>query len=175
MAKAVPIHLLTQPEAPLRASAPVLLVRIQEMMEFATAARDPANVTELHDMRIAGKRLRYTLELFAPVLGGRAFEVLGTVEQIQELLGSIHDCDVLIPLLEQTIDQETEREQKQATRKGGGLPQYLAAEGLAKLLGEKREERDRLYREFLALWDSLPAERFAQDVARLICPPDAAA
>jgi CHAD domain-containing protein len=42
----------------------VLAVRIDEVYAFDRAVRDPANVTDLHDMRIACKRLRYVLEIF---------------------------------------------------------------------------------------------------------------
>ena len=36
--------------------------RLDELFSFAPAVLDPRNVRELHDMRIAAKRLRYVLE-----------------------------------------------------------------------------------------------------------------
>lgn len=168
MAKAVPIYKLTRPDAPLRVSAPVVLVRLQEMLEWSPAIHDPANVEELHNMRIAAKRLRYTLEIFAPSLGPDAGATLKTVEEIQEQLGAIHDCDVLFPLLSATLEKEAEREKKEALRKGGGPPPYLAAEGLVTLLAKKRTEREERYRKFVAYWDSLPPETFTQTLAALV-------
>ena len=49
-------------------------------------------------MRIAAKRLRYVLELTRPALGeprrqGRDARRSG----LQDLLGDIHDCDVMLP------------------------------------------------------------------------------
>lgn len=171
MAKAVPIYKLTDPDGSLRESAPVLLVRLQEMLDFAHAVRDPANVTELHNMRIAAKRLRYTLELFLPVLDKRgASRLLGIAEEIQERLGAIHDCDVLFPLIQDTLEQERDRERKDARKRAGALgpPPFLAVEGLAALTGRKRDERARLFTEFLTFWDALPPERLAADMSLLI-------
>jgi CHAD domain-containing protein len=45
----------------------------------------------LHQARIAGKRLRYTLELFAPALGPRADELLVQLADLQDHLGQIQD------------------------------------------------------------------------------------
>ncbi len=172
MAKAVPIHKLTLPDAELRASAAVLLVRLEEMLEYAQASRDPANVVELHEMRIASKRLRYTMEVFAPVLGPDAPALLATITELQERLGQIHDCDVLLPLLATTLDKETKREHKTTFKSGAGLPPFLAAEGLAALMSRKRAERARLYDEFVTFWDALPPDGFAQSLSDLVSKPN---
>ena len=52
-----------------------------------------------HALRIAGKKLRYTIELFAPVLGEEAEELLTALKRLQGLLGELHDRDVLVDLL----------------------------------------------------------------------------
>ena len=74
----------------LLASAAVIRVRLGEVTEYAPAILDPANVTELHDMRIAVKRLRYTLEVFAPALPpdqvtprGAILEMLRMVREVE--------------------------------------------------------------------------------------------
>lgn len=175
MAKGVPIYKLTQPDKPLRDSAPVVLVRLQEMYDWAPSIRDPQNVEELHNMRIAAKRLRYTMEVFAPVLGKDFAGALKTVEDIQERIGAIHDADVLVPLLEATLEKETERERKKALKKrGGGPPRFSAAEGLAPLIARRRQERERLYHDFIAFWDALPPEAFFARVQNILQPGTAA-
>jgi hypothetical protein len=176
MAKAVPIYKLTQPKAALRESASVLMVRLQEMTDYAEAIRSPENVEELHNMRIAAKRLRYTLELFAPTLEPTgASDLLDRVTEIQERIGAIHDCDVLFPLVQDTLELEMERE-KRATKKRGqtpaGPPPYLAAEGLVGMLARKRDERTRLYSEFIAFWDALPPEKLSSDLSQLMASPE---
>lgn len=168
MAKGAPIYKLTQPDAPLRDSAGVLLVRLQEMYDWADAMHDPANVYELHAMRIAAKRLRYTMEFFVPCFPREFAAALKTVEEIQERIGAIHDCDVIIPLLEKTLKKEMKREHKQAMRKGGGPPRFLAAEGLAPLIAARKNDRDRLYADFVTFWDLLPPTAFFTELTELI-------
>ena len=175
MAKGAPIHKLTQPNAPLRDSAPVILVRVQEMFDWAPAMRDPENMEELHNMRIAAKRLRYTMELFAPCFDEEFQQALKTVEAIQERIGTIHDCDVLLPLLCRTLDKETEREKKKALRKGGSPPLFVAAEGLAPLISRKQAERERLFHEFVAFWDALPPSRLFETIQQAVQPEPMAA
>ena len=170
MAKGLPLYKLTHTDKPLRASAPVLLVRLTEMMEWAQSVHDPDCVDELHAMRIAAKRLRYTLELFAPTLqpADETGAVSAIVADIQERLGLIHDCDVLAPLVEVTMKQEMKREKKKGLRKGGGPPVHLAAEGLSALLQTKNAERVERYNEFIAFWDNLPPEAFVERLTRLV-------
>lgn len=168
MAKGAAIHRMTQPDAPLKDSANVLLVRLNEVFSWADSVKDPANVEELHNMRIAAKRFRYTLEIFAPVLGKDAQSFLKTAEELQEQLGLIHDCDVLFPLLMETLQEEMERERKKALKSNGGPPPFLAAEGLAALLSRKREEREKRYHDFIAYWEKLPPESLTERLAALV-------
>lgn len=96
MAKAHPVPHLS-PDAPLVESARAIIrVRVAEMFSFEFAVGDPARDAELHDMRIAAKRLRYTLEMFRPLLGDEGPPLIDVVKALQERIGVIHDADVLI-------------------------------------------------------------------------------
>lgn len=54
----------------------------------------------LHAFRIEGKRLRYTIELFAPLLNRRTVErILNVLRRVQHLLGEISDCQSVRTLL----------------------------------------------------------------------------
>jgi CHAD domain-containing protein len=75
-------------------------VREDELRSFWPAAGDPTEGEALHDMRIAAKRLRYVLELAAPALGKRARDRAKQARELQDVLGEIHDCDVMLPLLD---------------------------------------------------------------------------
>jgi CHAD domain-containing protein len=56
------------------------------------AARDKAPAEELHRFRIAGKNLRYTLDLFAPLYGDSINGLQRQLKGVQALLGGINDC-----------------------------------------------------------------------------------
>src|SRR3982074_1500598 len=88
------------PEMPLADAAErILRVRLDELYSFAPPALDPSEERALHDMRIAAKRLRYLLELTAPYFGAYAVTGAKRAKQLQDLLGEIHDCDVMLPLV----------------------------------------------------------------------------
>ena len=58
----------------------------------ATCAEEPTP-GELHRLRLAGKRLRYTLELFRGFYGAGLEELLRILKTAQKVLGEISDCD----------------------------------------------------------------------------------
>ena len=89
MAKALPLYAVN-PQESLRSNAPLMLhTRLEELYQFTPYISDPAKVDELHNMRIASKRLRYTLEIFAPCFSGKDFEkVSSQVKSIQEQIGT---------------------------------------------------------------------------------------
>jgi CHAD domain-containing protein len=82
--------------------------RLEELMIWGRYAHDPQRVNELHDLRIAAKRLRYTLEIFSDVVPEGMNVVLEEVTQIQEELGNLHDGDVMIALLNVCLQQQQE-------------------------------------------------------------------
>ncbi|HEY6362630.1 MAG TPA: CHAD domain-containing protein [Vicinamibacterales bacterium] len=50
----------------------------------------------LHEVRIAVKKLRYTLELARELSGSRAMAAIRTLKDVQDLLGRMHDLEILI-------------------------------------------------------------------------------
>lgn len=113
------------PAAPLRGNAAKIVgIRLDELRSFADAALDPAASDAQHDMRIAAKRLRYVLEIVGPGIGPEAGAARRAARELQDVLGEIHDCDVMLPRAE-------------------------GVESLATLLRTRRETRFRRFRE---LW-----------------------
>jgi CHAD domain-containing protein len=53
----------------------------------------PTDVARMHALRIRYKRLRYTAELFSPVLGERADAAAKAAARMQKRLGELHDLD----------------------------------------------------------------------------------
>lgn len=171
MAKGKDVSLLAVPNAPLRESGDMVLVRLNEMLKWAALIDDPQRVEELHNMRIAAKRLRYTLEFFVPVYDARAQALLSLIEEVQERLGYIHDRDVLFPLLLKTLEKET-RHERRAAKGGAGLPAVSAAEGLAALMTRTRTEREKAYEDFRVFWSALPPSSLVVRFARVVAGED---
>ncbi len=133
-------------------AALIVAARVQELLEWERWARDPARVNELHRMRIAAKRLRYTLELFEPVIGKPLNETIEAMKEVQELLGAIHDLDVLTPRMVAEL-----RKSLRSGRKPGTwmTVDYAGSAGLVALCRRKYLERKALHRRFLAAWRTL--------------------
>jgi CHAD domain len=77
-------------------AARIIEVRLDEMLAFAPRAL-AGKTTAQHDMRIAAKRLRYVLELTGFVFGKPADTARRRARDLQDILGEIHDCDVMLP------------------------------------------------------------------------------
>jgi hypothetical protein len=77
-------------------AARIVQVRLDEMLAFAPSALDGKTRAQ-HDMRIAAKRLRYVLELTGFVFGKPADTARRRARDLQDILGEIHDCEVMLP------------------------------------------------------------------------------
>src|SRR3712207_1804747 len=88
----------------------IVRVRLGELCALAAKSQRPDRVEELHDARIAAKRLRYVLEITAPCFGPYAETATKKVKALQDLLGEIHDCDVMLPRLEELRVQLRDRD-----------------------------------------------------------------
>ena len=158
MAKALPLYAVSPHEA-LRSNAPLMLhTRLEELYQFAPYISDPGNVAELHNMRIAAKRLRYTLEIFAPCFTGKDFEkVYSQAKSIQEQIGEIHDRDVRGPLLQTFLDAHAH-----------SRPEVRP--GLERLIQTQQSERDALYIRFIAYWNKLQHQGYKRQFLQMLIP-----
>ena len=100
MAKARDIPGLA-PELPYAvAAARTVELRAQELFDHAEGVLDTADIERVHDMRVASRRLRAVLEIFAPCFPRAEFNgVLRDVKQLADALGERRDPDVHIDSL----------------------------------------------------------------------------
>ncbi|NLC57466.1 MAG: CHAD domain-containing protein [Armatimonadetes bacterium] len=129
--------------------------RLEEMLAYRPYVSQPERVAELHALRIAAKRLRYTMEVFAPLYDGALKPPLQVVRKVQELLGEIHDCDVWEQFLPRFLEEERQRTEEYFghTR---ALRRLLP--GLLYLQQERQRAREERYREFVTFWSELEAQ-----------------
>jgi CHAD domain len=134
-----------RPKQALRINAQrVIAVRLEEMMSWSGALQDASRVQDLHNMRIAAKRLRYVLEMTGVCFQG-AKSVLHDLTDIQDDLGELHDLDVLIDILRSRLvglDSATEAAAVEIL--GSEAPARDKANHLRRILYEQARNRRRL-------------------------------
>ena len=186
MTRAWPVPNL-DPDASLAENARrILAVKLAEFYAYAPIVADEHAIEELHDMRIATKRLRYTLELFRPVFGKPGQKQIERVKALQEELGEIHDHDVRIALIEEELAavaaaQSAAINQELADAPAAAHPAITAAalrpppddprRGLLALLGRQHAARRNHHRAFLALWRRHNAAGMRATLAELSAMP----
>ena len=81
------------------AAARALTARLDELSAVPGDLAE-LNAEQLHEVRIACKRLRYSIEFFADILGDALTPLREACERMQELLGQVHDIDVWLARVE---------------------------------------------------------------------------
>jgi CHAD domain-containing protein len=77
-------------------------IRAQEMWDHADGVLDTEDIDRVHDMRVATRRLRAVLEVFAPAFDQRRLKrVLKDVKALADALGARRDPDVQLAALAQ--------------------------------------------------------------------------
>jgi hypothetical protein len=171
--KARPVKGL-DPDMPLAEGArKIVEVRLGELYGFVPAVLDPMDVRALHDMRIAAKRLRYVLEVTEPCFGPMVAEAVKEAKRLQEILGEIHDCDVMLPRVAAHVEGLAEHDAMTARLPFDGasdlppeavrdVPNRHRYPGLRSLSTYLRARRAVLYESFLEHWARLERESFRE-------------
>ena len=100
MAKARDIPGLERATSFREAAAAAVEVRTEEVFSFADGVLDTGDIERVHDMRVATRRLRAAMEIFAPCFPKQSFKrALGEVKELADVLGARRDPDVHIAAL----------------------------------------------------------------------------
>jgi hypothetical protein len=191
MAKAKPITNLDV-QAPTRQNAvQIVQARLTEMYEWSNFVDSPYAIRELHNLRIAAKRLRYTLAIFADFLPGDCKPLAKELQQLQDELGALHDSDVLIALLRLCLGSQenpitdpkllTGQKGKKPKTKSFIRPELLAAvldpsvaptpqerDELEQFLREQEQKRQEHYQAFRQHWYRLQEQDFRRHLLTVI-------
>ncbi len=114
-----------------------------------------ADVTTLHDLRIAAKWLRYTLEFVREALGPEAGPVIERVVALQDHLGWLHDADVAAGLARTFLVEHA-----------GDLAEQEAA-AIGRYLVDRERELARLRKTVGPSWRGVSSLAFRRALGRL--------
>jgi CHAD domain-containing protein len=124
----------------------------EELQERGAGIYRPLKSKRLHRIRIAAKRLRYALELFAACFGG-AKELARDLAGLQKALGNLHDCDEWIKVCGEYLSERGAVEDT-------GVGESARREAAHWLLQHFLNKRDAHYIEALAIWRGWEREGF---------------
>ncbi|MHB0924308.1 MAG: CHAD domain-containing protein [Bellilinea sp.] len=139
--------------------------RLGEFLAFDEIVPQPDKVQELHAMRIAAKRLRYTLETFAPLFEDGLKTTIKSMRASQDMLGEIHDSDVWDVTMQEFMDEERLRTIEYF---GTARPYKRLAPGLLLYQEARRSERNSIYEIFTQSWEQWKNEGLWDDLTALL-------
>jgi len=137
---------------------------LERLLAHDTALQNPDDADGHHKARIAAKKLRYTLEVYRPIYPNRLKSSLGQIKKLQESLGTLHDCDVWVQFLTQVVSdrypalvpQDDTKPNFFGTR-GPGTGGSPAEPEVVHLLLDRKQKRDLIYRDLVAIWEDCKA------------------
>jgi len=115
-----------------------------------------ADIETIHQLRIAGKWLRYTLEFFREALGPEVDQLIPRVVALQDHLGWLHDADVTIGLTRQFLVSNAGRLDPAQT------------EVIAAYLQGRERELERLRRTIGSTWRGVNGVAFRRLLGRAV-------
>ena len=174
-------------ETPLRVVAQgEILKRLDELEATREDILGPDDSDALHALRIAAKRLRYSLEMFSVCFPDAvAVERADGVRIMQDVLGRIHDLDVLQGLLEERvglIDAEARdralhiaRAPSEGESRDRSLLDHAHSDGkvdgrlgLYRVIAAKADERRDAYGRFEEQWTEWQESGFLASIRELL-------
>ncbi len=145
----------------LRHVVPVVVYRrlaaVRAFDEWVTQPDVP--LERLHQLRIAGKRLRYALEFFREVLGPESEALIDTMKGFQDHLGDLQDAVVACNLLRDFLTWGTWGHAR--NQEGSWPSEPVVAPGVATYLAVRQKEIQRLVETFPQAWSKIQTSDFS--------------
>jgi CHAD domain-containing protein len=148
---------------------------VTEFLDHTRTFPTEQEADQLHEVRIATKRLRYALQLFEKPLKPESTAIIEQLTELQDELGEIHNLDVLIELTRNELVAIADEAVEHAMKHDPGPDLNAEAEwkDLIALLTQTAERRRSQYEEVRAHWEGLEASGFTGQLVAL-SDPDAA-
>jgi len=134
-----------------------IVKRIDKLLAYEACLSSPGDAGQHHQMRIAAKRLRYTMELFRPAYEGDLDECLSAMKKLQDLLGDLHDCDVWLQLLPDFLADESKRAEAWFGKASSVSSVNRLRAGIEHLQASRLSDRERIFAKLGEYWRRLRA------------------
>ena len=139
-----------------RDTAPSRLWTAYEGVRAYDAVLRWADLATLHQLRIAGKRLRYAMEFFREPLGPEAGMLIERVTALQDHLGLLHDADVAAGLARAFLVERS------------ALLAPASIDAVGRYLSDRERESVRLRRTLGPTWRRVTSIEFRRALGRAV-------
>jgi CHAD domain-containing protein len=143
-----------------------VLRQLDELIQHQDSLANPEDRDRHHAMRIAAKRLRYTLEISRAVHPGRLDAAVEAIKKVQTLLGDVHDCDVWLDHLDAFA--RAERKRIVAMFGHAGRFQRLLP-GIEYLQSDLGDRRRLTFQHLVTYWTELEGQRLWDELRMVVC------
>jgi CHAD domain-containing protein len=142
------------------------LAAVRAYDEWVTGPDVP--LERLHQLRIAAKGLRYTVEYFREVLEPETKALIDEVKALQDHLGDLQDAVVASNLLRDFLTWGTWGAAQTKKGQAARPPQPVIAPGVAAYLAARQTELQQLVGAFPQVWARFQNPKFGQLVASVV-------
>src|SRR5262245_3610528 len=132
----------------------------RRLKEFYSHWPDPEREPtpeELHDLRISGKRLRYSAECLSELYPDNLALLIELLKRSQDLLGAYQDCIVQRTMIEDDINILKQRK--------SGSKDISA---LAEIVAQYDERKNQLFTQFRRIWRGMTTDEFRYSLKKMI-------
>jgi hypothetical protein len=157
MAKPLKVKKISPTDRPESAAKRILRTRIKE---FYSCWPDPdrsPTPEQLHNLRISGKRLRYSAESLREIYPDNLALLIDLLKRNQDLLGEIQDCVTQRRLIEEYVARMRRRKPKD---------DQVAA--LEKIISEYERRQSTLFTQFRETWRGMAMDEFRESLKAMV-------
>ena len=122
-----------------------------------TVLTHPFAKNTLHRMRITGKPFRYAMEIGELIFGAEFAKCLEEVKIAVELMGEIHDADVMVPEMKKHL-----REIRLVNNMIRNRKEHLSTKCVRDIIDDLRQKRNSMYSELCIKLNDWDAKNFKE-------------
>jgi CHAD domain-containing protein len=140
-----------------RAAVRILRTRLKEFYSHWPDPDRTPTPEELHDMRISGKRLRYSAECLREFYPDQLALLIDLLKRSQDLLGDIQDCVVQRAMIEEDL--------KRLRQRKSSSDHIPVLEGI---IAEYDQRHTLLFTQFRQIWRGMTKDEFRHTLKKMI-------
>jgi CHAD domain-containing protein len=163
MSKPLKVKKISSGDAIEQAAVRILRTRLKE---FYSHWPDPQALpvpAQLHNLRISGKRLRYSAEQLRNLYADRLALLIDLLKRSQDLLGEIQDCVTQRAVLEAELSKLQQRKP----------PKPDEAALLERLIASYSQRQQTLFAQFREIWMGMAGPEFRASMKAMVSTPSA--